>query len=140
MMPGALSPFMSGQEMLILAKGENIVICMNAEENEVRDVLAAAQSAGQAGGQAAALLDRLPAQRNFVIVGSYARLLGGMLGMPAPEGDLSPGLAVSMSFGKDYVGSDVICTIEEIIRFKNIGMGMAAMMSGRGGGAPAPAE
>ena len=137
MMGGGMNPmFMGNGDSLFFAVGDNIIVAMNEGDEEIKafvDALSSRESRHAKDGALAALLAKLPAKRNFVIVGSYAALGAAAMGADTSmTASGTPGLALSGTFSEKALSVHVYLSIDEILRMKNLGA--AAMM----GGAPRP--
>lgn len=126
MMGAGMNPmFMGSGDSLFFAAGDNMVIAMNKDEQDIKafvDALSSPESRHAGDGALAALLARLPAKRNFVIVGSYSALGAAAVGadttLSAPG---APGLAMSGALSESAMSMYLYLTIDEILRMKNVG-------------------
>jgi len=133
MMGAGMNPMLMGDgDSLFFAAGDNLVIAMNQSDEDIKgfvDSLSSPETEHAADGALAALLAKLPAKRNFVVVGSYsdvsAAALGADMSAAAPA---APGLALSGALSENALSTYMYLTVDEILRMKNVGA--AAVMGG----------
>ena len=130
--PMTMHPGMAGGECLLFPAANYLVVSMNEPEAKLTkevDDLKAGRAAHGADGPLSALLAKLPAKRNFLMVGNIAKLAAASMpgGAEAPPAAGGPGFAMSAAMNGKTLDTVSYLSVEEIVRISAMG---AASMAG----------